>query len=630
MVTRSQVPGDSTSRLPQSRGRTGKPGTFRRFLRKSPRLVRAATGVVLLAVLGVLITRTQAVDVEVHDEVVALLRQLKQVDAEWNVDVLRSLSGPSVPPGAGAGALPLIGSLEVALRHLPGKPWNHPDAGQAALLQLLERNRQAMSEKAVLIERFKSQHAILRNSSRYLPVAAAEVLAGLDVLAPAARAPVVQAVNEVLMHVLVYVDVPEAPTATKITEALARLQRLGASLPADAAERVAGFAAHAATVQKQEQLSSQGLAALEALPTARGIDELSEAYALEHRKLLAAQQQDRWLLPGYSLLLLIALAHVAGRRWRSDRLFRKTSTELQRTNARLEDAQAHLVRSERMSALGQRVGGIADEIHASLAGVKGCVEQLGEQVALVAGLAARSRDFVQLLRDPQRSHDREQFKREFRGFEAASQEVAQHGVLDAMEQSLRDGRLEIEQISEIVTSLKSFGHQDGVQLSEFSVQEGLESTLILARSLLKNRVEIRREFGQVPKVHGSPSQINQVFLNLITNAVQAIPEDRAEPGIITLRTLMEGRDMLRVEVQDNGIGIPDDVLPRIFDPFFTTKAAGQGTGMGLSISFKIVQEHGGMILVDTVPGAGAVFAVLLPIRPRRGATSQAAGALASA
>ena len=190
--------------------------------------------------------------------------------------------------------------------------------------------------------------------------------------------------------------------------------------------------------------------------------------------------------------------------------------------------------------------------------------------------------------------------------------------------------LDVQQISEIVACLKSFDHQDGGKPSEFSVQEGLENTLVLTRSLLKNRVEVRREFGQVPRIHGMPAQINQVFLNLITNAVQAIPEGRAEPGVITLRTLVEGRDMLRVEVRDNGIGIPDDVLPRIFDPFFTTRAGGQGTGMSLAISFKIVQEHGGMILVDTVPGTGTVFSVLLPVRPRRGAAPQAAGVLASA
>ena len=102
-----------------------------------------------------------------------------------------------------------------------------------------------------------------------------------------------------------------------------------------------------------------------------------------------------------------------------------------------------------------------------------------------------------------------------------------------------------------------------------------------------------------------------MFLNLITNAVDAMPQGK--PGVITLRTARQGKDMVRVEIQDNGSGIPKDVLAKIFDPFFTTKAVGKGTGMGLSISYKIIQEHGGRIHVNTELGVGTVFAIVLPI-----------------
>jgi signal transduction histidine kinase len=117
----------------------------------------------------------------------------------------------------------------------------------------------------------------------------------------------------------------------------------------------------------------------------------------------------------------------------------------------------------------------------------------------------------------------------------------------------------------------------------------------------------------VPNINGSPSQINQVFLNIITNAVHAMPE-RATANVITLRTAVEDADTVRVEIQDNGVGIPKDVLPKIFDPFFTTKPIGQGTGMGLSISYKIIQAHGGKLLVDTELEVGTVFTILLPIK----------------
>ena len=597
---------------------------------RSRAFVSAAIGFVLAALLGALIARTRVVDFDAHHEVAALLRQLRQVDADWNVDVLRAKAGLTSGTDPAATALPLVQLLEAALRRKPGEFWSGHEAGNARVLQLLERNKQVLDQKSALIERFKSQHAILRNSSRYLPAAAAEVLAGLDAVAPAAKAPVGQAVEEVLTQALTYINMPETLTATKVTEALARLQRLAPTLPPDAAERVAGFSAHATTVLKQEQLGDQLLADLAALPTARSIDELIEAHAQEHAKLLAAQQNDRWLLLGYCLVLLVTLGYVARRMFRSRRQLGKTTAELQRANAKLQEAQTHLVQSEKTSALGQMIAGIAHEIDTSLVRVKGPLDLLGGQVASVAGLVASSQEFVQMMRDPQRSHDREQFNREFRSFEAATREVAEHGVLDAAGPMLQDGRHGIEQIAEIVASLKTFSPSDRTKASEFSVHESLDSMLVLARHLLKNRVEVRKEFGEVPRIHGSPSQISQVFLNLFTNAVHAIPEGRAEPGVIVLRTRMEGRDMLRVEIQDNGRGIPDDVLPRIFDPFFTTREAGQGTGMGLSVSFGIVQEHGGMILVDTEPGAGTVFAVLLPVRPRRGATVQAVGALASA
>ena len=611
--------------------RAKKRGLVRRLLRKSPLLVNAAIGLVLLAVLGALVSRARAVDTVAHDEVVTLLRLLKQVDAEWNVDVLRFKAGLSTSLDPAATPLPLIHSLEAALRRRAvGEVWYGHDAGHARVLQLLERNKLALDQKIALIERFKSQHAVLRNSSRYLPVAAAEVLAGLDAAAPAAKPTVGPAVSEVLTQVLVYVNAPEALAATKATEALARLQRLATALPPEAAERVAGFSAHATTVLKQEQLGTQLLADLMALPTARGIDELGDAQAQEYGKLLATQQNDRWLFVGYCLLLLLLLAHLARRHYRARRLLGKTNTDLQRANAKLQESQVHLVQSERMSALGQLVTGLAHEIDTALVPVKAGVDLLGGQAAPLVELVVRSQEFVQMMRDPQRSHDREQFNREFRSFEAATREVAQHGVLDAAGPMFKDGQHGVEQIAGIVASLKTFSPADRTKASEFSVHESLDSMLVLARHLLKNRVEVRKEFGEVPRIHGSPSQIGQVFLNLFANAVHAIPEGRAEPGVIVLRTRMEGRDMLRVEIQDNGRSIPDDVLPRIFDPFFTTREAGQGIGMGLSVSFGIVQEHGGMILVDTEPGAGTVFAVLLPVRARRGAVPQAVGALASA
>jgi signal transduction histidine kinase len=124
-------------------------------------------------------------------------------------------------------------------------------------------------------------------------------------------------------------------------------------------------------------------------------------------------------------------------------------------------------------------------------------------------------------------------------------------------------------------------------------------------------VKVDKRLGDVPPVLCSPSQVNQVFLNLVTNAVQALEDGK---GTITLTTRSEDGGVA-VEVDDTGKGIPEDVLPKIFDPFFSTKEVGKGTGLGLSVSYKIVQQHGGRIDVESTPGVGTRFTVWFPLKP---------------
>ena len=380
-------------------------------------------------------------------------------------------------------------------------------------------------------------------------------------------------------------------------------------------------------VVRQEQAGAKLLAALAALPTAAALDQLADSHVQEHEKLLRDQQQWRWALIAYSALLLMSLAYAGWRLFASYRLLHETNDALSRSHAELKESQLHLVQSEKMSALGQMVAGIAHEINTPLAYVKGTFEVLREQVAPVAELAANSEQFTQLLRLPSATRDRDQLQQVARQFDKSTRDVAESRVMDEMGQLLTDGIHGIEQISEIVLNLKNFSRLDRAKVTEFSVQDGLESTLLLARHLLKNAVEVRCEFdASLPRIQCSPSQINQVFLNIITNAVHAMPEGRQEQGVITLRTSRESQQMVRIEIQDNGSGIPSHVLPKIFDPFYTTKPIGQGTGMGLSISFKIIQEHGGRILVDTEPGEGTIFSILLPIRPLDTAAKAAADA----
>ena len=182
--------------------------------------------------------------------------------------------------------------------------------------------------------------------------------------------------------------------------------------------------------------------------------------------------------------------------------------------------------------------------------------------------------------------------------------------MDELNKLVKDGLYGTGQVAEIVGNLKDFSRLDRSKVTSFNLKEGLNSTLLLAKHLLKS-VTVNKHFDKIPEILCAPSQINQVFLNLVTNATQAM---EAGNGTLTLTTRSDGNGVA-VEVADNGKGIAPEVLPKIFDPFFSTKEIGKGTGLGLSISYKIVQQHGGRITVESQVGVGTKFTVWLPLKP---------------
>ncbi len=179
-------------------------------------------------------------------------------------------------------------------------------------------------------------------------------------------------------------------------------------------------------------------------------------------------------------------------------------------------------------------------------------------------------------------------------------QLREHQVLGDLASLSKDGLHGIEQISELVVNLKNFSRLDRSKVASFNVNEGISATLLIAKPQLRN-VTVERRFGEIPSITCSPSQVNQVLLNLVTNAAQAL--DKPDRHIV-VTTRREGADAIAIEVADNGKGIPPEALPKIFDPFFTTKEVGKGTGLGLSIAYKIVSEHGGRIDVKSQVGKG--------------------------
>ncbi len=575
------------------------------------KMAYAAIAALVLALLGLLVAKTRGVDFDGHNEVLALLRQLKQIDAEWNVDVLRSRTGLNASYDPVASPLPVLESLEAALRSKSDELWSTQDQSGTRVQSLLDAYRRTMDEKVTLIERFKSQNSILRNSSRFLPVAAQDLVeaAGASRVGANALDDTGRALNALLTATMTYVQTPDAALRESIEAGSRNLQQLVSAMAPDVRDTATTLVRHVDTVLKQQEATNRLLIELAAVPTARAVDDLADAARQEHEAVLATQQSYRNLLVLYSGFLLALLAWLGWRLFRNFRLLHKSNTALRESHDALKESQSQLVQAEKMSALGQMVAGIAHEINTPLAYVKGTFDVLKEQLAPVHALAVQNQDFTEHMRRDK--HDQPALSQKFLRIESSTKSLLDRGLFTEMGQLLSDGVHGIEQISEIVLNLKNFSRIDRAKVTEYSVRAGLQSTLLLARNLLKNRVEIREEHGEVPDIECSPSQINQVFLNIITNAVHAIPPERK--ACITLRTAIEDANTVRVEIQDNGSGIEPDVLTKIFDPFFTTKPIGRGTGLGLSISYKIIQDHGGRIVVDTELGVGTVFTVLLPV-----------------
>ena len=187
--------------------------------------------------------------------------------------------------------------------------------------------------------------------------------------------------------------------------------------------------------------------------------------------------------------------------------------------------------------------------------------------------------------------------------------------IQALLKSIEDGA---GRTSEIVKSLRNFARTDEHALKDCNLHEGLDSTLIILKSQYNNRITIHKNYGDIPIIQCFPGQINQVFMNILTNGIQAIP-GKGEISISTgLKTLNNKREYIEVVIKDSGPGMTEETSSKIFDPFFTTKEVGEGTGLGLSISYGIIQKHKGTIAVKSAPGEGATFIILLPTDLQKG------------
>ena len=270
--------------------------------------------------------------------------------------------------------------------------------------------------------------------------------------------------------------------------------------------------------------------------------------------------------------------------------------ELERTKARLHQAQAQLVHSEKMAALGQLIAGIAHEINTPIGAIVSTQDTLKRATE-------KLRTRLECIRPGMVAGDR-----------------TLHMALEAIECAYRLIGTSSARVSEIVKRLRSSARLDEMELKRVDVHAGLDDTLLIVDHALRRGLTIERHYGNVPEVLCFPGQLNQVFMNILVNAIQAIEHHRArlradkpdaQLDAITITTIHKG-DMVWISVRDTGGGIAQEHLKRMFDPGFTTKGVGEGTGLGLSICRQIVERHQGRIDVESDEG-GTTMHIIVPV-----------------
>ena len=296
-------------------------------------------------------------------------------------------------------------------------------------------------------------------------------------------------------------------------------------------------------------------------------------------------------------------------RVRAEEALRREKAEQQTLIGKLEEAHTQLLQSEKLASIGQLAAGVAHEINnpvgfvnSNLATLHGYVGNLVELIEAYEeakqGLSAESQASIAVVR------------------ERIELEFLKEDIVLLMKESA-DG---LQRVRQIVQDLKDFSRVGESDWQWADLHKGLDSTLNVVQNEVKYKADIVREYGTLPPVECLPSQLNQVFMNMVVNASHAMGEER---GRITIRTTATD-DAVCIAFADSGSGIAPEHLKKIFDPFFTTKPVGKGTGLGLSLSYGIVQRHHGRIEVDSEVGRGTTFRIVLPLRQSQGAAAMPA------
>ncbi len=319
-------------------------------------------------------------------------------------------------------------------------------------------------------------------------------------------------------------------------------------------------------------------------------------------KLLSQKKQD----------YIIAVARDITERKQAEEATRLAYKKLEQANIELKEMQSQMVQSEKLASIGQLAAGVAHEMNTPVGFVASNFQTLESYVKKFRDLLEMHDELIGKIK----TSEKKELLNKVDDISQARDVMEMDFILEDIQGLFDDSRESLDRVTNIIQNLRDFSRIDQPgSFDKYNLNDGIGATLVVAKNEIKYDAELKTDLSELPPILCNAGQINQVFLNILINAAQAVKsQERENQGTITIRTYATD-DQVVCEISDDGCGIAPENLPKVFDPFFTTKSVGKGTGLGLSVSYDIiVNKHNGEILVDSTVGEGSKFTIKLPIK----------------
>jgi len=607
-------------------------------------LTVTAIGIAALALLIGAAIQSRAIPLETHIARYTLSADVARLSDEYAtlVNSLEAAWRANQPPGEAASALhqrivASVAGLEISALAMPAN-------GQQLerIENNIERLKGAIAHFDVLTSTIIEEHTEYANSLNTLRDQGSDVVGRLR---SDDREDLAADLFELIAATIDFTAGTDAEAEYKVRRLLATLnldQRIVPALPS----QVTPLLTAATTIVDTRDTIRSRLTQLGSVALIDNVEALNLAAGAVYQDATSSAERARTMLTIYAVVLLLSVGLIGLRLHASYRALNRANAELGSLNESLEhrvdertkdlstalyelkESQVQLVQAEKMSSLGQLVAGISHEINTPLLYLANNATLIQERVEALRAFVHRSA--ATLAVSPADYDDRAAYQKHLIEGLRHLKKMLREAELEASAEEIadlnRDSIEGLEDLTEMAQSLKDFSRMDRAPVDSFDVNAGLDKTLNIARNSVKHKADVNKDYGDLPQIQCSPSKINQVFLNLITNAAQAIEGH----GEISITTKLAGEDHVMISIADTGCGIPAENLSKIRDPFFTTKEVGSGTGLGLSIVDEIVRSHGGELMVESTVGEGSTFSVVLPIRQPGSASEPDARTLAEA